>query len=752
MAAMFRSLIVLLLCLNLVLSQDTSKLRPLFDFDEDDDWSLDLDINEVLDTFHTSLPQSLAYSSDEGQCVDAWLKLKSTELVKISGGTNVTTKAAYAAIDAFGKPGAGILYGNLQYPGAFDECLDITVDIPMQHCMMTVALVNNNTGKPVIAFATGLCLPQDCTPGDVFKVVNNLGERLPEPYNLFANYTYHGIPIYYCTPQGQKPLSAGAIFMIVVCVIFILLVFGGTLYHLGYEHYEKYQEDKKELAPVNTPDNPKETDGLINSTKVKHKNNIGERLKTFLHESCIGFSLYKTMPVLLSTYQPPAAITSLNGMRVISMFWVILGHTYFFLFAFNMFKNIVLAHLHFGPRFTAQPILNGFFSVDSFFYISGFLVAYLTSREMSRRKGNFPFISYYLHRILRLTPTYMFVLFFFWFLTTHFINGPNAPIVAGPGTAAYNSCVSYWWTNLLYINNFHPVEFNAECMGWTWYLANDMQFFVITPLYLILLHTWFPAGVLALGITLLSSFGVTGFIAAYYDYPANVFYNLYAGITPDPNQPTVDTEIYGKPYCRIGPYLVGILMGYVIFKKYRINFGPLLNWIIHILLWIIAFILGMATVYGFYSSYHGHTLSKAENVIYFMFARTTWGVALAIVTYVCHYGYGGFINRFLSQPFWVPLSRLTFNAYLVHEIILEVLFTNLRGPMPYVDTTMAVYCISAVVLAYGAAAIVTIFVEFPLSNVEMAAFKLFGAKARETSRRVDTNKNMPNGVVATETK
>ena len=44
---------------------------------------------------------------------------------------------------------------------------------------------------------------------------------------------------------------------------------------------------------------------------------------------------------------------------------------------------------------------------------------------MAHRKGKFPFVTYYLHCILRLTPTYMFVLFLFWFLTVHLGHGPQ---------------------------------------------------------------------------------------------------------------------------------------------------------------------------------------------------------------------------------------------------------------------------------------------------------------------------------------
>ena len=113
------------------------------------------------------------------------------------------------------------------------------------------------------------------------------------------------------------------------------------------------------------------------------------------------------------------------------------------------------------------------------------------------------------HCILHLTPTYMFVLFFYWFLTVHLGREPLFFESTGPDCSIVKSCESYWWTNLLYINNFYPIKFDDQCMGWAWYLANNMQFFVISPLFLILLYTWYFAGLIAIIITLLSSFGVT---------------------------------------------------------------------------------------------------------------------------------------------------------------------------------------------------------------------------------------------------
>ena len=86
----------------------------------------------------------------------------------------------------------------------------------------------------------------------------------------------------------------------------------------------------------------------------------------------------------------------------------------------------------------------------------------------------------------------------------------------------------------------------------------------MSPLFLIPLYTWYPAGVIAVAITLLSSFGVTGFIAGYCDYPANQFYDTFVGIAPDPNLLNSQTEIFVKTYCCIGPYLIGIVLSFIL--------------------------------------------------------------------------------------------------------------------------------------------------------------------------------------------
>lgn len=69
--------------------------------------------------------------------------------------------------------------------------------------------------------------------------------------------------------------------------------------------------------------------------------------------------------------------------------------------------------------------------------------------------------------------------------------------------AYLETCKKNWWMNLLYINNinnisvvfslnkthsYNPIYLLLQCMGWTWYLAADMQFYVLAPIFIYSLY------------------------------------------------------------------------------------------------------------------------------------------------------------------------------------------------------------------------------------------------------------------------
>ncbi|XP_033111637.1 regulator of hypoxia-inducible factor 1-like, partial [Anneissia japonica] len=99
-------------------------------------------------------------------------------------------------------------------------------------------------------------------------------------------------------------------------------------------------------------------------------------------------------------------------------------------------------------------------------------------------------------------------------------------------------------------------------MIWSWYLAVDMQFFIITPPLLILLFKRPRLGIAATAVVCVISFITTASLTGYWGLKAGLnsgFYNNRSLEFPDAQR------IYNKPYTRISTYLVGILTGYVMF-------------------------------------------------------------------------------------------------------------------------------------------------------------------------------------------
>ena len=80
------------------------------------------------------------------------------------------------------------------------------------------------------------------------------------------------------------------------------------------------------------------------------------------------------------------------------------------------------------------------------------------------------------------------------------------------GELASDQCSKNPWTNLLYINNFFTGQVGAEgtatyanrpndgqCLGQTWYLANDMQFFFFAPPIIYIMWKWKRIGLTLAG-------------------------------------------------------------------------------------------------------------------------------------------------------------------------------------------------------------------------------------------------------------
>ena len=623
-------------------------------------------------------------------------------------------------VDAFGKLGAGYLQGNLYALGDYDECFSLT---NTQYCLSDVVITFDGEDLEIIY---AICLPQTCGNDDIIQAVNSTNEQ------LFLFHVAIKISSISCEDKTKAPYNAGAIIMILIWCLIGAMVIGATVVHATLSTIKRHKKGKKDLeiaAEIPSIDAPNDTEGGTVS------------------KFAFALSLYKTVPAMLSTdwpQQKSSVVTSLHGLKVISLLWIILGNTHLWSMFFDSNSSLVMNNV--VTRFSYQAILSSPFGFDSFFLLSGTLIAYVALQKMANKKTKRHYAiltTQYIRRILHFTPVYAIILFSYWLLTVHFGDGPFWRNTIGVGSTLYKNCEKNWWTNLFYINNLYPWANLDECMPWSWYVSNEIQFFVFAPVMIVPLYLFYPIGLAVVGVFLVASVIVLGGITGVYKLSASVFLDLDTSLDSNaivPYERNAIDDIQIKPWTHVSPFAIGILVGFLIFKKVRLtSFRAPITHVIYACLWVLAIGLCFSTVYGLHGAYDGEdSLTGGEEIVYQMFSRVSWALGLAIVIFSCHNGYGWIVNDFLSMKIWTPLSRLSLITYLVHPIVLFVIFYTRRGPVYSTDITLAMYAIAAAVLSYGAAAIIASFVHLPLLHVETAALMMVGLSG---GGRQDTKSN-----------
>ncbi|XP_050456877.1 nose resistant to fluoxetine protein 6-like isoform X1 [Cataglyphis hispanica] len=371
-----------------------------------------------------------------------------------------------------------------------------------------------------------------------------------------------------------------------------------------------------------------------------------------------SFSLYTNGKNLLRTDRQREAISCLDGMRFISICWIIYGHTYY-LEAVGVKMNLTqIVRMH--HDWNSMLVLNGNIVTDTFFLLSSTLLSYNVLLKKERASNScFDFIGLYIHRYIRVTPAYAMMIGFYATLFYKIGMGPNWDAWVGSNK---NFCRENWYTNLLYVNNF--VNVPNMCMSQSWYLSTDMQLVWLSPLVLypmlkfrslyfnIILFTCFLLSILVpFAITFIHQ--LTGTMLYYKDQM---------------NVSQVYLEIYTKVYNRFGPYVIGLGLGYVLYKtqskvKLRVS---------HVICgWLIAILIGCSAIFGPRAMYfEDHEYNRLEASFYAGFHRQTFALSVSWIIFCCVNGYAGPVNHFLSWCGWLPLSKLSYCAYLCHYVFL----------------------------------------------------------------------------------
>ncbi|GJQ66391.1 hypothetical protein Trydic_g4414 [Trypoxylus dichotomus] len=575
----------------------------------------------------------------------------------------------------------------------------------------------------------GLCLPLSCEDTDVRKIVEETSSKSRNiEVEVLAVKSKH----------EHFDIIKDTTFQILclMTVVIVILLIGGT----SYDFYLAYGKDKQnicnsikcttytnsELPSSNDKHiklNPSELEVrngkcCMHSMESNNNNNSSEQSSEIfteprpeqaekslicfiLKDLLLSFSLRTNIKTICDRTVGSDTISTIHGLKAVSMVWVILGHTCIigFKYSDNMeYRKVV------QKEFFFQTITNGAFSVDTFFFTSGLLVSFLYFRTNAKGKldvlghkgflaGCSHFCGLVAYRFARLSVPYLVVLGLVevcmkWFTYNSIFDPP---------TMDHINCPKYWWRNLLYINTLFPDD--EMCMLWSWYLSDDTQFYVLGAILLILATSHFKIATFSLSIFLLSSWVTTGYVS---------IINNHSPSTDDPL--ALFDKIYDKPWTRLGPYLIGMGVGWLLFKtNCRIKMSLLAN----IVGWLASAACLLSLVYGLYEV----DLSVTAGAAYSSLSHSAWALGLGWIVVACATGNGGFVNSLLSATILYPVSRITYCAYLLHPLVMRIMVMHMDYPLHLGKPLMITVFIGQVVMSYVLGFVVSVVYEAPVVSM-----------------------------------
>uniref|UniRef100_A0A0P4VRF4 Uncharacterized protein n=1 Tax=Scylla olivacea TaxID=85551 RepID=A0A0P4VRF4_SCYOL len=289
--------------------------------------------------------------------------------------------------------------------------------------------------------------------------------------------------------------------------------------------------------------------------------------------------------------------------------------------------------------------------------------------------------------------------------------------VSGPWSYVWNmywqpTCAKNWWKDVTFVNNF--IQDGGSCLGQTWYIAADMQMYLVAPLIIVPVYFYKNFGkAWLLLLTALSTIIPAAIIYAK-DLPPTLLIAIDQSLSEK-----YFNLVYLPPWTRTSPWLAGIWVGYIFFKQGNTRYK--MSALVVTVGWTLAAITGLLVVFGMYSYNHFVSPTPYElmsRLTYGGLHRLAWGAALGWLVFACHNGYGGVVNRFLSHPMWQPVSRLTYATYLVAFPVQYFLFYNSRDVYYFTHVNTIISTVGAVVIAIGVAVLLSLMAESPIVGIE----------------------------------
>lgn len=185
---------------------------------------------------------------------------------------------------------------------------------------------------------------------------------------------------------------------------------------------------------------------------------------------------------------------------------------------------------------------------------------------------------------------------------------------------------------------------------------------------------------------------------------------------PDPAAITdyLDT-IYNKPYARAGPFLIGMLVGLLLAEERQWHVTRRKRAVAY----VVAALLMLLVLFGNY----GSQPNRLTDAFYNSLSRVAWAFLVCLIIVLTsdkrHHSRNKIapISSFLSFPFFVPLSKLTYCAYLIHPLVINLFYRTLQEPLLYTGQGIISIYFSNVVAVFLISIPVHLVFEAPFARI-----------------------------------
>ncbi|XP_075558963.1 nose resistant to fluoxetine protein 6-like isoform X2 [Dermacentor variabilis] len=580
---------------------------------------------------------------------------------------------ALRLFDATGKYPTGMLQISVVDLGAFDECLETEVSDSSgnvvsygQYCNLEFPMKKGYIGEKeveyfesilhrkayeYIGFFTdievpflrmGLCFLDDCTQSDLQSLVDTLKPSSVE------------IRVEDCVTAEPEPWSTRQIAIVAFLTVLVTVIAGATAVDIY----------------------------IGSKPKAAQKGGILLRVVVAFSAATNTHALFH---VADRTNPDQYSLSFLHGIRSICVGHIVLGHCYQALsITWGRLLNILIATDQWG----AHIVTSAFDSVDTFFFLSGFLLCLAITKQ--KRSGPLVFLIAVIRRLIRICVPLFFVIMCTYVLP-RFVTGPDAK---GFFRTLDKEIADTWWALLLQIRNFFQVT-ERTLLVHLWYLSTDFQLFVLSLLILLVLK---KRKKLALAtFTVLSVLGCA--IAAWTATNPNVLpFMTYPAYTRSIQLTTMNLY-YVRPFYHAVCFFSGCMTLLVLddFSNRKISKVP------------------------WYT--RRDAPSGAAKLVAAFFERVLWSLFLAWVTLTCATGRGGFVGRFLSSSVFAPLSKLSFNVYLIHYPFLMAMLHATRERIHFSHFNQVTLFFGVLIWSYLLAYMAFLACEAPIATLDKLAFQ-----------------------------